>query len=120
MRYQELTECEILDTQTGLVWRRNPEPGAYTFEEAFARASQVAEETGQAWRVPTVEELASLVDRSRKEPASNFPDMSGIRFRSSSPYVGNTNLAWFVNFSYGFVDFSFRSSSNAVRLVRGG
>ncbi len=120
MRYQELTETEyeIRDTQTGLVWRRDPEPGEYTFDEALERASQVAEETGQAWRVPTVGELLTLVDHSKKSPASTFPDMPPYGFWSSSPYVGSTDGAWDVDFGDGYVYSYYRGSTGAVRLVR--
>ena len=119
MRYVEtLIKKDIWDTETGLVWRREPEPGEYAFEEALARASQVAEETGQAWRVPTVEELASLVDRSCHNPASTFPNMRPTCFWTSSRYVGITNNTWEVNFHDGSVSHDSRGNTSALRLVR--
>ena len=121
MRYVEtLIKKDIWDTETGLVWRREPEPGAYTFEEALARASRVAEETGQAWRVPTVEELFTLLDSSKTYPASTFPGMPDWGFWSSSPYVDNASYAWFVSFGSGLVGSGYHANTSAVRLVRGG
>jgi len=76
--------------------------------------------TGLAWRVPRVDELASLVDRNLTYPASSFPDRLAHVFWSSSPYVGSTDLAWGVGFYDGGVGSSYRDCALAVRLVRGG
>jgi hypothetical protein len=46
--------------------------------------------------------------------------VSRLAFWSSSPYVGNTNNAWNVNFNNGNVNNNNRNNNNAVRLVRGG
>jgi hypothetical protein len=76
---------------------------------------------GRHWRVPTVEELASLVDRSRLLPASSFPDMPLDNiFWSSSPYVDDADHAWIVYFGDGSVASDSRKYEYAVRLVRGG
>lgn len=115
MRYKILGS-DVLDTQTNLVWRSPTE--VLTYAEALEYAERISRETGQVWRVPTVEELASLVDRSRRDPSSAFPDMPSAAFWSSSPCVGNSAFAWIVGFSYGLVNFSHRSNYSAVRLVR--
>ena len=43
-----------------------------------------------------------------------------LAFWSSSPYVGNANNAWNVNFNNGNVNNNNRNNSNYVRLVRAG
>jgi hypothetical protein len=43
-----------------------------------------------------------------------------LAFWSSSPYVGNANNAWNVNFNNGNVNNNNRSNTNYVRLVRAG
>jgi hypothetical protein len=116
MRY-EVNETEVLDTQTGLIWQKYFTENL-TYNQALEYADRESRETGLPWRVPTVDELASLVDRSQVTPASGFPNMPETWFWSSSPYVGNTDLAWYVYFSNGNVDFNDRDYSLAVRLVR--
>jgi hypothetical protein len=114
---------EALDTRTGLIWRRTVEPGGFTYEKALEHAAQIAQETGVSWRVPTREELESLIDKTRKDPAIDtfvFPGTPSSRFWSSSPYVGDTSGAWVVGFSYGNVLNYNRGDTGAVRLVRGG
>jgi hypothetical protein len=115
MRYKILGS-EVHDTQTGLIWRSTAED--LTYEKAQAYAERVAQETGQAWRVPTIDELSSLVDRSRCDPASTFPAMASAPLWSSSLCVGYSDYAWVVGFDYGVVDLNLCSYSLAVRLVR--
>lgn len=112
---------EVTDHKTGLIWRAVEEDeGEFTWDEAQTRAQEVAQQTGLPWRVPTVDELASLVDRALSNPASAFPDMLSGIFWSCSPYVGDSYYAWYVNLNHGNVSFNYRNFSLAVRLVRGG
>ena len=116
----EISEQEVIDHQTGLIWRKAPEPGSFTFHEAQTHAQKTAQQTNLPWRVPTIDELLGLVDHSLSNPATSFPDTPSVVFWSFSPYVGSTNYAWFVNFYYGYVYINVRYSTYAVRLVRGG
>ncbi|MEY4195709.1 MAG: hypothetical protein RLZZ226_2077, partial [Pseudomonadota bacterium] len=107
---------EVLDHQTGLIWQRAIAKNL-THKQALEHAERVAQATGLAWRLPTQGELASLVDDSRHDPASGFPDMPSEAFWSSSP---NANGAWYVYFDDGDVLYNSRNVRFAVRLVRGG
>jgi hypothetical protein len=116
---------EVAHLQTNLIWRQNMEPGRYTFDEALAHARKVVRETGVAWRVPTREELETLLDMdARKNPCIDtiaFPDTPSTWFWSSSPYVDDSNYAWSVDFGIGYVSsYSSCNHSFALRLVRGG
>jgi hypothetical protein len=121
MRFLE-TQHEVIDTQTNLIWMKYVKE-CLTFEKALEYAECISKETGLDWRIPAIDELSSLVDRSRIDPASSFPDMPSDWFWSSTPYVGSANLVWGINFSRGYVyDLSSgsRLSCYAVRLVREG
>jgi hypothetical protein len=117
MRYVEQSKTEIFDHETSLIWQRAIAENI-TFDDAHAYAKLVSDGTGQSWRVPTIDELSSLLDRTRSFPASCFPDMPPLPFWSSSPYVGYPLFAWYVSFSDGLVDSGARGSDGAVRLVR--
>jgi hypothetical protein len=74
------------------------------------------------WRLPTREELRSLVDYSRYDPAIDtvyFPHMQFDGYCSSSPVAYHAGYAWNVNFYYGYDDSSDEVSYLHVRLVRG-
>lgn len=77
------------------------------------------------WRLPEVDELASLVDYGVASPGPTldtrwFPNSNGWGYWSASPLAGNAASAWLVYFNYGYANWSYRSAPNAVRLVRGG
>ena len=116
----------ILDTETGLVWEASPDATARTWADAVAYA--YAKEVGgrKGWRLPTVEELASLVDTSvsgsPKLPSGHpFTNVQSNFYWSSTTDVSTTSNAWVVNFSSGNVDGYFDKGYNGyVWCVRGG
>lgn len=124
MRYVEVSE--IHDMHTGLIWRAQPD-GVYTMERAIAHVDTVNSCTGMAWRLPTIAELHTLVDRGQFDPATNFPDGLGGFFWSSTEYLGriervftnaNSRSYWYVNFTCGEVRFNLGDAEYKVRLVR--
>lgn len=86
-----------------------------------------AQKLGRGWRVPNIDELASLIEPNCREPAINtviFPDVRYIG--EGSPYWSNTQyedmptLRYYVDFMNGDVDARSDGVSAAVRLVRTG
>lgn len=77
------------------------------------------------WRMPTVKELAGIVDRGRTGPAIDltyFPNTPTSYTWSGSPDARNSNDARLVHFFYGDVSYGNRNNIHlfCVRLVRGG
>ncbi len=75
------------------------------------------------WRLPSREELRSLVDYGMASPAIDetyFPHTQSNFFWSSSPYAPESGYAWVISFSDGNDPAANKDSSFAVRLVRGG
>jgi len=60
-----------LDRLTGLIWYTGAVAGgkAVSWSKALAAVSACAKKTGQPWRLPTINELESLVDASVHSPA---------------------------------------------------
>jgi hypothetical protein len=111
-------EDQIVDTQTGLIWQRSYKTDL-TFDEALEYSTQLSKETGLEWRIPTIEELSSLIDRSRANPATEFPDMPPIWFWSSTSLdVRPDVFTWHINYAYGFSANMHFNGRYAVRLVR--
>ena len=75
------------------------------------------------WRVPTTEELESIVNYGRTNPAIDtnyFPNTPGSYFWSALPNVDSFDAyAWYVNFSDGDVYYAGRGVNRHVRLVSG-
>jgi hypothetical protein len=119
----------VIDKETGLVWEQSPSTDSFTWVNALSHCYQLEVGGRKGWRLPTIEELASLVDAS--QPAPTLP--AGNPFsnvRSSSPYwsatspaAGNSNISgpWYVFFIDGVVDNGFaKSDAIFVWCVRGG
>jgi hypothetical protein len=101
----------VLDKETGLIWPRDASragaPVSWLDANTTVRTFQLATRTG--WRLPTVEELSSLVDTRRSNPAlpTGHPFVS-VQFAPADPvYWTSTDhenpdgSAWFVNFGSG-------------------
>ncbi|MFZ2990946.1 DUF1566 domain-containing protein [Ideonella sp.] len=132
-----LDEC-VKDNVTGLMWEGKAASGTraagnrYTNwgdgrsgdASAYVAAVNVTGLCGYTdWRLPTVDELETLVDASRPYPEPTirqdwFVNTGREVCWSSSPYVAYAYNAWYVNFGYGNVNSSSRDSSYPVRLVR--
>lgn len=129
---------EVTDQKTGLIWRRCSEGMlwdiatsncigtaiTFTHEAALMRARDQAN-TGLAWRLPSIKELASIVDRNFRIPAIDsiaFPALAMEWFWSASPVAGELTptRAWLVTFRSGIVMTEYRSVNYYVRLVRAG
>ena len=70
------------------------------------------------WRLPTVQELLTLVNYQVMLPACNLKGIRSYPYWSSNTYAHNLNFAWFVNFKYGSSNWSCKSTRYYVICVR--
>ncbi|HFG1793859.1 Lcl C-terminal domain-containing protein [Vibrio cholerae] len=155
-RYRDNGNGTITDNKTNLTWMRcslgqswdgktcSGEAKKYIWNDATKLTHQFAGST--AWRLPTVEELDSLVYCSKgrrpsarpnseyvkdtngvclgdnyQEPTINitaFPNTPDFWYWSSSPDAYYSRYAWGVGFRTGLVGVSYLSDDHHVRLVR--
>jgi hypothetical protein len=59
----------VFDKETGLVWERVPSTDTFTPSEAHTHCNSTLLADRFGWRLPTIQELASLLDASQSEPA---------------------------------------------------
>jgi len=59
----------ITDTKTGLMWQKETAPRTYTWQEAVEYCKNLTLAGYDDWRLPTIEELFSIVDYERFRPA---------------------------------------------------
>jgi hypothetical protein len=86
----------VLDRETGLVWERSPDAPVNPLDGLFGRTwfeahshcmhSNVGDRLG--WRLPTVQELTSLIDQSVPRPGPTLPP--GHPFNVTSTGTGTT------------------------------
>jgi len=124
-----LDGAAVLDKETGLVWEKSPDTSTrtWTFAVNYAYTKEVGGRKG--WRLPTIEELASLVDTSvsgsPKLPSGHpFTNVQSEGYWSSTAHVDVTDDtsggAWDVHFDGGGVDGGDKGGSYGVWCVRGG
>ena len=112
----------VTDTKTGLVWQKTYETGKTTWQEALDYCEDLTYGGYNDWRLPDKNELVSLVNYAKYDPASDFPDMPSRDFWSSSTEI--SNFAWTVSFYSGYVSSCIKSSTSTpnqrmvVRCVR--
>ena len=127
-RFQVLDEFDgaaVFDKETGLVWEKTPDTTARNWSGAnFHCNREVTVGSRFGWRLPTVEELASLVDRSQSNPtlpAGQPFDVQSRTYWSATTNANNNNSAWRVSFFNGLVTRGNKTSMNVfVWCVRGG
>jgi len=121
-RYLKISSEIIFDPCTNLQWAKD-----YVDNKTWTQAQEYCDELNAQryagfddWRLPTIGELWTLIDHSRFNPASLFPDMPSKNFWSSSSCAYNTDYAWNVCFDVGFVYNGYKSYVYAARCARGG
>jgi hypothetical protein len=137
-----LKGSEVRDTRTGLTWQRcsvgmtwNDRQGCTGRQTLMGlkEALKAAETAGPGWRVPSINELYSLIDKQCGKPpvdAKVFPDLRSTgkeelnseedRIYWTSSELGVAGLTYYVDFTTGDVDAHSKGYSLAARLVRSG
>ncbi len=119
----------IRDENSGLIWEVKTsdnwgESYSYTDAGNYSQTANASSLCGyNDWRLPDIEELATLVDYEKEQPAIDseyFPNTLSDSYWSASPHATSSSQAWAVNFGNGRVVAATQSSTYAVRLVRGG
>ena len=95
-----LDGAAVLDKETGLVWEKSPDPNLRPWDSAINYSYSKTVGGRKGWRLPTIEELASLIDATQSNPAlpngHPFLNVQSGRYWSSATYAGNTDQAWYV------------------------
>ena len=122
------------DATTKLIWRRCAEGlrwdgkacagkvKTFKYGEAKDDAANVAKADSKAWRIPTKDELVSLVDKTaKKKPRIDvkvFPQTPSLPFWAMRPGSDDDLNAWLVNFANGKVHGNAGQRKFPLRLVR--
>ncbi|MBD9368832.1 DUF1566 domain-containing protein [Xanthomonas sp. XNM01] len=112
----------VIDSSTGLEWTPAPVGGKrHTHQEALDACAALDHAGHTDWALPTRQQLLSLVDLTRHDPAIDtdaFPGFPASWFWSSDLAAWSSASAWLVGFSYGGVGLSPRFSDGFALAVR--
>ena len=113
------SEKTVFDSNLGLEWQQTISDSTYSWEDAVSYCENLTYAGKSDWRLPNKNELITLVNYDRYKPSSDFPDMPNEFFWSSSTYVVSPVAIWFVNFSNGHTNGSYKTITHfSVRCVR--
>lgn len=95
----------VLDTQTKLMWQDDAIGTTVTWEAALQRCEALTLASYSDWRLPSINELRSIIDRSKKGPAivDGFTNSRSYHYWSSSSVKDYEYNAWRVDFDDGYV-----------------
>ena len=118
----------VLDRETGLVWEKSPSTSTAIWVAAQGHCNQLIVANRIGWRLPTLQELASLVDPSVAFPGPALPAghpftnvQQNFYWSATTRSTTNDGEAWGVFFSDGAVSaFSKSQSGFFFWCVRGG
>ncbi len=124
----------VTDAITNLTWKRcseglvgnSCESGTvitYTWSDAIKAASAAVFAGKKDWRIPTIQELDSIIEYKCTMPAINaeiFPVTRTSNYWSSTPFAGYPGGSWNINFNDGAHESCSRNWNLYLRLVRGG
>ena len=94
----------VLDKETELVWERSPDSGTRTWFVAhrFCVGRSVGNGSRLGWRLPTVQEIVTLIDQTRDIPflpaGHPFTNVESDFYWSSTTFGENPDLAWGAGF----------------------
>ena len=118
----------VQDKQTGLIWVRNANiiKKAVPWWEAVNFFQDLEIGNRKGWRLPTKEELITLLDTSQSDPA--LPEghpfknvkMSQTRYWTNTAYEGNRDSVWVVGMSVGKVQDNLKLFDAYIWPVLGG
>ena len=104
-------------------WQKATAPGKYNWSNAISYCSSLNLSGKSDWRLPSKDELSSVIDTSVSSPkivAELRDTTESSYYWSSTSGVNGTSNAWYVVFVHGFVYNHHNPSSYYVRCVRGG
>ncbi len=105
----------VVDMLTGLTWHASARLGkaSASWQEALATVAAYGKETGVPWRMPTINELESLVDASNHSPAlmehHPFSDIEGA-YWSSTTSSFETDWAYVLYLTKGAVGVGYKKN----------
>ena len=112
----------VTDLTTGLMWQQETPTNEMYWEDAIEYCENLELAGHKDWRLPTIEELISLIAFDRHNPAIDtlfFPSTATHHLQwSSTKCAEYTEAAWLVGFYNGKVDSSHESFDYYVRAVR--
>ncbi len=109
----------VIDQTNDLVWQAADDSQPRSWADAAAYCRNLTLNNKSSWRLPTKEELNSIVDQERK-PAidTKYFKINGLRYWTSTVYDDNPSLKCFIFFPTGATACADKINTFLARCVR--
>ena len=122
-----MNNAAVLDRETGLVWERSPSTAPFLFAsgQASLHCLNLGLGNRRGWRLPSVQELASLADLDpantsspRLPPGHPFQNLQDLYWTATQ--LANPEFAWVVFLGNGLAGGDIVQAQHFVWCVHGG
>ena len=103
-----------------LMWQDDERVFIGNWKQAKERCERLNFAAYSDWRLPSIDELISITDKTKFSPAINsaFKYVKSDFYWSSTKFADGSSRAWFVHFKNGYADWSGISDRLFARCVR--
>jgi hypothetical protein len=110
----------VVDNDTGLMWQDSSTIVKKDWQGAKEYCNNLSLGGYDDWRLPHMDELVSITDKKRYDPAIKdiFNNTKSNWYWSNTQAKFNSSRAWIVNFDDGNDNWSNKSYDDCVRCVR--
>ncbi len=122
MAYEKIAGNVIVDKDLGIYWQDDFAAGETSEDWAdsvdYCKKLKLGNLVG--WRLPTFQELFSIVDYTKYKPAINsaFESVTNDRYWTQTPFATTDSRAWNINFGTGETYYSYKTTNQSVRCVK--
>lgn len=113
----------VLDKETGLVWAKNANlDGGKDWQSALYYCRHIEIGNRKGWRLPTAEELATLINMSLPMPRVHTEAFDNVQtefYWTTTHDDWDDVSAWYVDMNTGAVSMSSKDNSHYIWPVRG-
>ncbi len=110
----------VIDKDTDMMWQDSSKIVEKNYNDAVKYCKNLSLGGYDNWKLPNIDELMSISDKSRNNPAIKkiFQNTKNSFYWSSSKYKGDSSDAWLVNFDFGSDHYFGMSDKLYVRCMR--
>lgn len=112
----------VTDKKNAIYWQDSisSQKSSKDWDDAVLYCDQLVLNDVKHWRLPTFNELLSIVDYTRVHPAINpvFSFVGEGTYWTSTHFAPSKARAWTIDFRMGKTYYSYKTTNHAVRCVK--
>jgi len=112
----------VTDKKNMIYWQDDASSKATSedWDDAILYCKKLEIDGKRDWRLPTFDELLSIVDYSRVNPAIDpiFEEVAEGTYWTATNFSTTDARAWTIHFSTGMTYYSYKTTNHAVRCVK--